>query len=106
MQSELTIVDYQCLIQFPLKADAPSAQPLRVSWYVCVCVCVCVCLSCVQLFQTPWTVACQAPLSMVFLRQEYWSVLPFPSPGDLSDPGINPEFPALAGNCLSHPGSS
>ena len=42
----------------------------------------------VQLFQTPWTVACQAPLSMQFSRQEYWRGLPFPSPGDLPDPGI------------------
>ena len=39
----------------------------------------------VRLFVTPWTVACQAPLSMEFSRQEYWSGLPFPSPGDLSD---------------------
>ena len=39
---------------------------------------------------TPWTVALQAPLSMKFPRQEYWSVLPFPSPGDLPDPGIEP----------------
>ena len=47
-----------------------------------------------------WTVALQAPLSMGFLRQEYWSGLPFPSPGDLPDPGIEPESlmsPALAG---------
>ena len=44
---------------------------------------------------TPWTVACQAPpLSMGFSRQEYWSGLPFPSPGKLSDPGIEPESPA------------
>ena len=42
----------------------------------------------VQLLATPWTVAHQAPLSMGFSRQEYWSGLPFPSPGDLSDPGI------------------
>ena len=42
----------------------------------------------VQLFETPWTVACQAPLSMGFSRQEYWSGLPFPTPGDLLDPGI------------------
>ena len=42
----------------------------------------------VQLFRTPWTVACQALLSMQFARQEYWSGLPFPSPGDLLDPGI------------------
>ena len=38
--------------------------------------------------ETPWTVACQAPLSMESSRQEYWSGLPFPSPGDLPDPGI------------------
>ena len=48
-------------------------------------------------FATPWTVACQAPLSMGFSRQEYWSGLPFPSPGALPDPGTEPEFPALAG---------
>ena len=54
-------------------------------------------LPCVQLFATPWTVARQAPLSMEFPRQEYWSGLPFPSPGDLPDPGIEPASPALAG---------
>ena len=48
-------------------------------------------------FETPWTVACQAPLSMGFPRQEYWSGLPFPSPGDVPDPGIKPTSPALAG---------
>ena len=48
----------------------------------------------------PWTVACQSPLSMEFSRQEYWSGLPFPSPGDLSDPGIKPGFPALQTNSL------
>ena len=41
-------------------------------------------------FVTPWTVACQAPLSMRFPRQEYWNGLPFPSPGDLPNPGIKP----------------
>ena len=46
---------------------------------------------------TPWTVACQAPLSMEFSRQEYWSGLPFPPPEDLPDPGIEPVSPALAG---------
>ena len=45
--------------------------------------------------QPPWTVACQAPLSVELFRQEYWSGLPFPSPGDLSDPGIKPQSPAL-----------
>ena len=52
-------------------------------------------LSHVQLFVTPWTVAHQAPLSMGFSRQEYWSGLPFPSPRDLPDPGIEPRSPAL-----------
>ena len=47
-------------------------------------------LSHVQLFATPWTVACQASSSMGFSRQEYWSGLSFPSPGDLPDPGIEP----------------
>ena len=53
--------------------------------------------SCVRLFATPWTVACQVPLSMGFSRQENWSGLPFPSSGDLSDPGMEPMSPALAG---------
>ena len=47
-------------------------------------------LSCVWLFETPWTVACEAPLSIKFSRQEHWSGLLFPSPGGLSDPGIEP----------------
>ena len=46
---------------------------------------------------TPWTVARQAPLSMEFSREEYCRGLPFPSPGDLPDPGIKPASPALAG---------
>ena len=51
-------------------------------------------LCCGQLFGTPWTVARQAPLSMGFSWQGYWSELPFPSPGGLPDPGIEPESPA------------
>ena len=47
-------------------------------------------LSRVQLFAAPWTIIHQAPLSMGFPRPEYWSGLPFPSPGDLPDPGIEP----------------
>ena len=50
-------------------------------------------LSRIRLFATPWTVACQAPLSMEFSRQEYWSGLPFPSTGDLHNPGIEPGSP-------------
>ena len=57
-------------------------------------------LSRVQLFENPWTVAYQAPLSMGFSWQEYWSGLPFPSPGDLPDPGIEPGSPALQADAL------
>ena len=53
-------------------------------------VCVLSLFNCVQLFVTPWTVAQQAPLSMGFSRQEYWSGWPCPPPGDLPDPGIKP----------------
>ena len=68
----------------------------------CVCMCVCVCVyggglvgkSCPTL-ATPWSISCQAPMSMGFPRQEYWSGLLFPPPGDLSDQGIEPESPAL-----------
>ena len=49
----------------------------------------------VQIFVSPGTVARQAPLSMGFFREEYWSGLPFPPPGDLPDPGIKTAFPAL-----------
>ena len=52
-------------------------------------------LSRVRLVVTPWTVAYEAPQPMGFSRQEYWSGLPFPSPGDLPDPGIEPGFPTL-----------
>ena len=57
-------------------------------------------LRCVQLFATPWTVAHQIPLSLEFSRQEYWSRLPFPSPGDLPDLGIKPGSPALQAEAL------
>ena len=57
-------------------------------------------LSHVQLFSTPWTVAYKAPLSMEFSRQEYWSGLPFPSPGDLPRPRIEPGSPTLQEDAL------
>ena len=57
-------------------------------------------LSHVQLFVTPWTVAYQAPPSMGFSRQEYWSGVPFPSPGDLPDPEIKPGYSALQADAL------
>ena len=58
-------------------------------------------LSHVRLFTTPWTVVFQALLSMEFSRQEYWSGLPFPSPGDFPKPGIEPGSPALQVESLS-----
>ena len=58
-------------------------------------------LSRVQLFATLWTVAYQASPSMGFSRQEYWSGLPFPSPGDLPDPGMEPRSPALEADALT-----
>ena len=58
-------------------------------------------LSRVRLFATPWTVAHQAPLCMGFSRQEYWSGLPFPSPADLPDPGIEPGTPAFQADSLT-----
>ena len=69
--------------------------------------CVCQSLNHVWLFMTLWTVAYQAPLSMVFPRQEYWSGFLFPSPRDFSDPGIEPRFPALQVDSLplSHLGN-
>ena len=76
----------------------PAVPNSGLSIWVCVCT---QSVSCVWLFMIPWTVAHQAPLSMGFFRQEYWSGLPFPSPGELPYPGIKPMFllsPALAGS--------
>ena len=69
--------------------------------YYSVCVCVYTnAVNCVQLFTIPWTVARQAPPSTKFSRQEYWSGLPFTSPGDLLNSGIEPGFPALQSDSL------
>ena len=64
----------------------PTLSTHLVSHNLPMCVC-----SCVQFFVTPWTVARQDPLSMGFSKQEYWTGLPFPSPGNIPDPGIEPE---------------
>ena len=79
---------------FSLLLLVPLLYALAQILYTCVCI-----LSHstrVQLFVTTWTVVLQAPLSMGFSRQEYWSGLPLPSPGDLPNPGIKPVSPALA----------
>ena len=65
------------------------------SWYVCMHACVLSRFSHVQPFETLWTIACQAPLSVGFSRQESWSGVPCPPPGDLLNPGIEPSL------CLS-----
>ena len=78
-------------------AEIPTclgAGPKQINMYFFVVVLL---LSHVPLFATLWTVAHQVPLSMGFLRQEYWRGLPFPSPGDLPNPGIKPLSSALAG---------
>ena len=82
-------------IMFHLDAPWPVKLPQEINHYGCA-TCVLSCLT----FATPWTVVHQAPLSMGFPRQEYWSRLPFPSPGDHPYPGIepmSPVSPALAG---------
>ena len=69
--------------------------------YLSWCACMLSHFSHVQLFVSLCTIACQAPLSMGFSRQEYWSRLPCSPPGDLPNPGIEPRFPALAGGFLT-----
>ena len=89
----------------PLK----SAQNTSLSslCYTAMSHCECVSHCCVRLFVTPWIVVCQSPLSMEFSRQEYWSGLPFPSPGDLPDSGIKPRTPELQTDSLpSEPNGS
>ena len=85
------------VVQVP--CDSVSQSSINfVSLSVCVCVLL---LSCVQFFATLWTVAHQGSLSMDFSREEYWSGLPFPTPGDLPDQGIEPVFPvSCIGRCI------
>ena len=68
----------------------PPKEERGIKWNLYRKVWKCQSLSCVWVFETPWTIACQASLSIEFSRQEYWSGLPFPSPGNLPNPGIKP----------------
>ena len=80
------------------KATKYSASELLVvspSWMLLLFIC------CIRFFVTPWTVAHQASLSMGFPRQEYWSGLPSPFPGDHPEPGIEPESPAWQADSLT-----
>ena len=99
-------------LQPPHSFKTPCNESLDCSscLLMCVCVCVCVCVSvlnrftCVRLFTTLWTVACQAPLSMGFSRKEDWSGQPFPSQGKLPNSAIKPmslTSPALAGGFVT-----
>ena len=84
-------------VQFlTLKIHRPSVL------FVSVCACMLSHFSRVRLFATPWTVASQAPLSMGFSRQEYWSGLPFPSRGDLPNPGMELRSPTLQADSLPY----
>ena len=84
-----------------MRVNSGEKNALGIQFKSKLCMCVgAKSLSCVLLLVTPWTVACQAPLSMGFSRQEYWSGLPCPPPGNLPDPGIEPvalTSPASAG---------
>ena len=111
-QSSLSGLRYLFTFYIQVTLEQHGALKLRGSMYTWffftvyvlrVCVHACCGFSRVWLFVTPWTVAHQAPLSMGFSRQEYWSGLPCPPPGDLSDPAMEPEspiFPALQTDSL------
>ena len=92
-----------CLLNLASFTEHKSSMLLHIKEFVAFYCCgkkkVLVTQSCLTL-STPWTVACQALLSMEFPRQEYWSGLPFPSPGDLPDPGIEPRVPTLQADSL------
>ena len=88
-----------CLVP-NLRGKAFSLSPMSMMLCVCVCVCVCVC-EVTQSCPTLRPHGLQAPLSMGFSRQEYWSGLPFPSPRALPSPGIEPRSPALQADTLS-----
>ena len=77
-----------------IKSLSPSFMAIvfqSLAWLLCCCCSVAKSVS--STFATPWIAACQGPLSTGFPRLEYWSGLPFPSPGDLPDPGIEPMYP-------------
>ena len=92
-QATLTLNTSCCLIYVYFATSLYYFSIEMLATHVCKGPSVCQSLSRVWLFATPWTVAHQAPLSMGFSRQEYWSGLPFSPPGDLPDPVIKPTSP-------------
>ena len=89
----------ECKLPEPQSSDACSII-LKGKTYLYLCLCCWVTQLCPTLYMTPWTGACQAPLSMGFPRQEYWNGFLFHSPGDLPNPGIKPTFPAWQADSL------
>ena len=81
--------------RFYKEDPSESRLELNLSFSCHICIFVVQSLSRIRLFVTPWTVACQAPLSMGFSRQKYWNGFPFHPPEDLSDPRIKPRSPVL-----------
>ena len=104
--SHLNYILWRILINiYPLTTVTIKIQSI-LCWVHTLCLCVCVCVSCsvVSDSETPWTVAHQTPLSVEFSKQEHWSGLPFLSPGDLPNPGIEPgSSPLQADSLLSEP---
>ena len=102
-RQNLSCLYYHCayVIMWEKTLKKCVIQPTKEGMLICkMQVCMLSHFSHVLLFATPWTLVCQAPLSMGFSRQEYWCGLPCPLPGNLPDPGIKPEYPtslALAG---------
>ena len=103
-QGKNTEVVFHSLLQWTTFCQTPPPRPDRLGWPHTACLSFIELdkgiqqiqsFSRVRLLATPWTVAHQAPLSMEFSKQEYWSGWSFPSPGDLPDPGIKPGSPAL-----------
>ena len=97
---DLYIENYKTLMK-ETKEDTNRWRNIPCSWIGRINIVKMKLLSRVRLFATPWTVAYQASPSMGFSRQEYWSGLPFPSPGDLPDSGIEPGSPALEADALT-----
>ena len=89
INSYWNIVDLQCCVSFCCWAE-----------WISLHTCMCYSFSCVPLFAIPWTLACQASLSMGFSRQEYWSEQPFPSTRNLPNPGFKPRSPSLQADSL------
>ena len=96
-------LNQQCHLTILSSVVPFSSCPQYFPVYICVCIksSQMKSLSRVRLFATPWTIGYQAPPSMGLSRQEHWSGLPFPSPGDLPDPGIEPGSPALQADALT-----